>query len=131
MTRYVILLNCSSPCTPKVVQYERDDRIIDWEQWNKLKSLCEQDIDLWEGVYLDDGFVMLVAEDGKLRNMPPNSLADRLYGSPYDAIVGDAVIIHVDEESPEDVRFLTLDECKKFIRDRFPRYVELIPVEDS
>lgn len=51
-----------------------------------------------ETVSLGDGWLMIVREDGKLRNMPMNVTATRLFREKvphnYDFIVGDAMVIH-------------------------------------
>ena len=114
MKNYVMTLYCDMPTSPKIASFERDTRIIDYEDFCRLKDLCITEIDLWEIVNIGGGYLMLVAEDGLLRELPINPLASLLYDSPnpYDCLVGDAVIVHRDEFNPEELRFLDEGEIE-------------------
>lgn len=45
-----------------------------------------------ECVYIPGGFTLVVNEEGKLKGLPYNEVATRLYDNPHDEIVGDAVL---------------------------------------
>lgn len=114
MNRYVVVVNTDG--VSKIVSISDDSEVIDYPHFCALKSLCDTPIDLWETVLLRDLFVaydgiMLIAEDGKLRDLPPNLLATSLYGNPRDYIAGDVVIVGRAFD-PEDLRYLTLAEAE-------------------
>lgn len=48
-----------------------------------------------ENVYLDDGKIMVVNEEGKLNNLPVNAVATELYNNPLDVIVGDVLVADI------------------------------------
>lgn len=57
------------------------------------------DCDLVEMVHITlDGkkYIMIVDEEGKLRDKEYNELASSLYNNPWDYIVGDAVLVKTD-----------------------------------
>lgn len=48
-------------------------------------------------VYLKDGKVLIVNEEGKLDNLPVNQDASKLYDNPLDIIVGDVILADISE----------------------------------
>lgn len=66
--------------------------------------------------YMNNGYLMLIDEEGKLRNQTPsiNCIASDLYGSDRhgDPIVGSAVIVHANEDQLE---LLTDTEAKLLV----------------
>ena len=120
MKQYAVVVLSGSPSL-KIASFERESEIIDYTDFCNLKSLCETEIDLWEIVncqYLSD-FIMLVAEDGKLRGLRDNLFASFLYGAiPFDYIAGDCVIVHRHETQSDEMRWLTEIEVQR-ITDTF------------
>ena len=45
----------------------------------------------------DDDRIMLINEEGKMRNLPINRKATQLYNNPHDFVVGDVLICHPDQ----------------------------------
>ncbi len=45
-----------------------------------------------ENINLAGGFVMIIDEEGKLKELPPNNLATELVGAPGVSIVGNALV---------------------------------------
>lgn len=54
--------------------------------------------------------LIILDEEGKIHNKDINQLATKLYGNPYDFIVGDVLVFG---EAGEDLRSLTTDEMIK------------------
>lgn len=115
MTQHILILHTDTPTKPHIASYERDTPIVDYQDWKDFRSLCHQRIDLWEVVSLPLGYVMLVAEDGLMRDLPLNPVASRMASQP---IVGDSIVIHRDELDPSEVRYLSIDEVS-FLRKLF------------
>ena len=98
--KYAVLLTDSQEvkileCDPQEELFDTARGVIgcDWIELVEPESLAE------------NGYVMLIDEEGKLRpNLPSvNCIASDLYGSDHhgDPIVGSAVIVHANEESLE------------------------------
>lgn len=45
-----------------------------------------------ELVYLRDGRIMVVNEEGKIEGLPPNQIATEIYGNPNDYVVGNVLV---------------------------------------
>lgn len=45
-----------------------------------------------EILHVEKGFLMVVNEQGKLKDLPVNRLASLLYGNPFDHVVGNALV---------------------------------------
>ena len=45
-----------------------------------------------ETINLNGGFVMVIDEEGKLKELPRNNLATEIFGAPGDYIVGNALV---------------------------------------
>jgi uncharacterized protein YacL len=50
-----------------------------------------------EIAYLQDGRMLVIDEEGKLKGKPVNETATVLYNNPNDCIVGDAILAEHDE----------------------------------
>lgn len=71
---------------------------VEFEKGNTLEKMQKLVGGYIECISLGDDLVMVVDEEGKLKNKPINELATRIFSnnSPYfDTIVGDAIICHI------------------------------------
>ena len=80
---------------------KRKIQVDSFEQVKKIISNYDGNIGI-EVVTLQDGTALLIDEDGKLKNLPYNDLASALAHEkkgiyPSDFIVGDAILIDLDE----------------------------------
>lgn len=115
MNKYIVL---KPHCKPRIVTLDNVPRCITYEQWNAFKSLSTPPIDYLEVVSVLDSFVLLIDEEGKMKdNWKVNECASFLYGAlPYDFIVNTAVLVARDEFEPGELRFLSDDEAKYICR---------------
>lgn len=108
MTYYVVKIPEIFPMKPiEVHAFERDKKVMSYEDFNGLKALCGPSYDMWEAVTVrmeSVPFIMLVEEEGKFKDYAVNPLATALYGNPYDVIVGDVWLCIFDGK--EDLEFL-------------------------
>lgn len=113
MKQYAVVVMCD--LSLKIVSYERENEVIDYNDFCDLKTQCSTKIDLWEIVPMafPDGFLMLVAEDGKLRGLPENRVASVFYGNIFDFISGDVVVVHRCEWDSSEIRWLTSQEVER------------------
>lgn len=91
MTYYWIRISCNN-----VVQiFKKETPHVQGNDFAELKQFCGMEyaecvyFTLWQ----DHPYMMLVDEEGKLKNKQYNALATQLYHNPYDAIVGDVAIL--------------------------------------
>lgn len=72
-----------------------DDAIIE-KQTDRRYELSDFyeliDCDCIQHVMTDNGYDMILDDEGKLKSKPINLIATRLYNNPYDFIVGDVLI---------------------------------------
>lgn len=114
MNKYIVLKPHRKPV---VAVADTDDRIVSYEAWNAFKSLSKPSFDYIECVDILDNFVLLIDEEGKLKdNWKINECASFLYGAlPYDFIVNTAVLVARDELEPGELRYLTDNEVSHII----------------
>lgn len=117
---FVVVLDVQGDA--KIIRINDENSIIDYMHFCALKSLCKTEIDLFETVSIftdTEHYVMLLAEDGKLRELPINRIATFMYGAlPYDFIVGDVVFVKRDAVAEDELCYLTASEV-----DRLTQYI--------
>lgn len=108
MTYFVLKLPEKYPEKPLEVHLRYNEKkSIPYDDFQSLKSLCGREYSLWQTVSVrleNEDFIMLVEEEGKIKNFGINKLATLIYSNPYDVIVGDVWLCKFD--GIEDLAYL-------------------------
>lgn len=80
----------------------RELEVKDGTLWKSLREVVDGDIERVKPMYLARNLVMVVNEEGRLRDLPINLFASLLYGTQFHGtpIVGDVAIL--DEDYRDD-----------------------------
>lgn len=113
----------------EVYKHYNKEKTIEYDEFQALKRLCGSQYDLWQTVSVrleNDDFIMLVEEEGKIKQFGINRLATLIYSNPYDVIVGDVWLCKFD--GIEDLVYLDEVEVGMIKADLLRRF--RVPLTD-
>lgn len=88
----------------------KPNEIVSYEDFEYIKNECGmQYAETVTFTFKDMRYMMLVDEEGKLNGKEWNRIADLLYSSPFDEIVGDVAILKYSTDS--EMRYMSKEEA--------------------